>query len=132
MDPLPPVLDNDKDHEAMLTNTGCGSSLMSGGRWSLWAFDLGFAPDTFDGSTIIASDDDAVFGLLLDSLFEDMDRTVNELACVAVDGQSVSPLDTLDCGAFNGAVTNTRDKFGKCLDAALINQVYTTTYAHTG
>ena len=106
------------DHEVMLTNTDCGSSRMSGSRWSLWAFDLGFSPDTFDGTTITAGDD-AVFAKLLVSLYRDLDRTVNELACVNADGQMTSPLDTIACGNFNSTLLNTLDKLDKCLDATI-------------
>jgi hypothetical protein len=108
------------DHEVMLTNTDCGSSRMSGSRWSLWAFDLGFSPDTFDG-TDISEDDDAVFAKLLVSLYGDLDRTVNELACEPVDGQitMTSPLDKLACDDFNSSLLNTLDKLDKCLEATV-------------
>lgn len=108
------------NHEVMLTNTGCGTSRMSGSRWSLWAIDLGFSPDTFDETTrTLVPADDAVFGDLLTSLYDDLDQSVNDLACHSADGQMVMPLDTTACGDFNSALTNTRDKFDKCLDATL-------------
>ncbi len=105
------------DHEVMLTNTDCGTSRVSGGRWSFWAIDLGFTPDTYDGDMTVTSDDPAVFAHLLASLYDDFDLTVNAFACFAADGQATSPLDTTACADFNSALFNTRDKFDKCVDA---------------
>ena len=111
-------INGNNDHEVMLTNTGCGSSRMSGSRWSLWAFDLGFSPDTYDGINI-AENDSAVFFKLLVSLYDDLEQSVNQLACIAADGQSNAPLATADCNAFSSALYNTRDKLDKCMSATL-------------
>jgi hypothetical protein len=106
------------DHEVMLINSGCGSSRGSGDRWSLIPFDLGFTPDTFDPATdTVTPNDDAVFAKLLLSLFDDLEQSVNELACMAADGQESQPLSDGQCMDFNQQLTNTLDKLDKCIDA---------------
>ncbi len=106
------------DHEVLLINSGCGSSRGSGDRWSLIPFDLGFTPDTFDPLTdIVTLNDDAVFAKLLLSLFDDLEQSVNELACQAADMQASKPLSDGQCMDFNQQLTNTLDKLDKCIDA---------------
>mgnify|MGYP001820718872 CR=1 FL=1 len=120
--------DYEPDHEAMLINSSCGSSRGSGDRWSLIAFDLGFTPRTFDSvmDTVtpapddeVTTVDDAVFAKLLLSLFDDLEQSVNELACDAADEQTSQPLSIGQCTDFNQQFTNTLDKLGKCIDAAI-------------
>lgn len=107
------------DYEVMLINSGCGSSRGSGDRWSLIPFDLGFTPDTFEPPNTVMENDDAVFAKLLLSLFDDLAQSVNELACVAADGQASPPLSNGQCTDFNARLTNTLDKLDKCIDAAI-------------
>ena len=100
------------DHEAILINSGCGSSRGSGDRWSLIPFDLGFTPDTFDPVTgDVTPGDPAVFATLLLSLFDDLEQSVNEFACQV--------LSTGQCMDFNQQLTNTLDKLEKCMDATI-------------
>lgn len=107
------------DHEARLINSGCGTSRGSGDRWSFIPFDLGFTPDTFAPPDTVAVNDDAVFAKLLLSLFDDLEQSVNELACMADDDQVLPPLSDGQCMDFNAKLSNTLDKLGKCIDAAI-------------
>lgn len=108
-------------HEAMLTNTGCGSSRNGGTRWSFLPINMEIPEDTWDEvSSLVTADDDAVFAKLLISLTDDLRASISELACAAADGQSSAPLSTEDCSALDNQWLVMRDKLDKCIDATKV------------
>ncbi|MBT8097626.1 MAG: hypothetical protein HKP32_12085 [Woeseia sp.] len=125
-----------KEHRDMLINTDCGSSKTSDGRWSLKPYNLEVTPCTFnpvtgdvwegDGDCAIevqGSPDDAVFAKLLLSLYDDLGKALNEVACVDVDhsvafpGNGTAPLSLSTCATLNAKHVNAKDKLEKCWDA---------------
>lgn len=112
------------DHETMLINVGCGSLRGNAERWSLMPFDLGFNEDTYDptdpGPGSVTTNDDAVFAKLLRSLYDDLDESINTLACVAADGQASAPMSPTDCAEFNSRLANTLHKLDKCIEATKV------------
>jgi hypothetical protein len=107
-------------HEAMLVNTGCGSSRTGGSRWSLLPINMEIPADTWDEDTgLTTGADDALFAKLLISLVDDLRDSVDQLACFAADGQAQAPLSLTTCALLDGQWLNTRDKLDKCIAATL-------------
>jgi hypothetical protein len=90
-----------------LANTGCGTTVPKGGRWSLWPYNLEITPNT-----------DAVFAKLLVSLYNDFEETRAELACKQVDTTGAPPLAAGVCSTLASQWANGKDKLDKCISAS--------------
>ncbi len=110
-----------------LINSGCGSSRVLSGRWSLKPYNLEIAPCTFNGDPqdVWAGDgscpvggpelpDDAVFAKLVLSLYDDLHAALNQLACSDADGGGAAPLSAASCSALDARWLNGKDKLDKC------------------
>jgi hypothetical protein len=91
-----------------MVNTGCGSSKVSGVRWSLYTYNMEIAPNT-----------DAVFAKLLLSLYDDLEETRAELACKRADAPSgAAPMKAKLCSTLASQWLNGKDKLDKCIGAS--------------
>jgi hypothetical protein len=110
-----------------LINSGCGSSRVLSGRWSLKPYNLEITPCTFNGDPqdVWASDgscpvggpelpDDAVFAKLVLSLYDDLHAALNQLACSDADGGGAAPLSSASCSTLDATWLNGKDKLDKC------------------
>ena len=127
-------------HLATITNSGCRNPTRTlGERWSFKPYGLEPTPCTFnpdpagnwssDGSCDVrdtvsdGSDiaDDAVYGKMILVLIDELDRTVDQLACNDTYNENggVAPLSAANCSFVQAKVLNATDKFYKCWDATL-------------
>ena len=117
-------------HVDTLINSDCGSSKTVKSRWSIVPYNTEITPCTYNGDAldVWVSDgscpvggpetpDDAVFAKLLLSLYDDLGDSLNQLACVDVDGGGSAPLSPSDCATLNATWVNGKDKLDKCWDA---------------
>jgi len=118
------------DRVSTLTNADCGSSRSRDVRWSIKPYNLEVTPCTYnndvddvwvsDGSCPVGGSelaDDAVLAKLLLTLFDELGATLNDLACVDVDGAGAPPLSAASCSTLNADWLNAKDKLDKCWDA---------------
>jgi len=131
----------DPQYVTTIINNGCSSTKTIDDRWSLKPYNLEPTPCTFnpdamgnwdsDGlcvlpdSTLIPPQpreeiaDDAVYGKMLLILFDELSRTLDQLACADVYAENggAAPLTVNDCATLQASIFNTVDKFNKCWDA---------------
>jgi hypothetical protein len=105
-----------------MLNTGCGSTVGSGGRWSLYAYDLEVTPDTVfqvNGTWYATQQgDDAVFAKLLLGLYYDMGDTQQSLVCGIPPESNTAPLSGSVCSTLQSTWANGLDKLTKCIGAS--------------
>jgi hypothetical protein len=97
-------------HVDTLTNVGCyNPTQISGGRWSMYAYNLEIAPNT-----------DAVFAKLLVSLYNDLYETNARLACrtPAVDTGGSQQLSRTVCANLDKLWKDGKTKLDKCYAAS--------------
>lgn len=111
----------DVGHQDTISNSGCGSTKVSGSRWSLYAYNLELNPDTIShvGTTrYLNVADDAVFAKLVDQLYDDLgDVQTNQVCSVPPEGE-VAPVSGAVCGTLASSWANGRDKLTKCIGAS--------------
>jgi hypothetical protein len=100
-----------KEHVDMLVNSDCNHTVLAGGRWSLYSYNLDVAPSG-----------DSVFAKLLDSIYNDLEATRALLVCANGDadaGGDVAPLASGVCGALASRWDNGRTKLDDCINASM-------------
>jgi hypothetical protein len=111
----------DVGHQDTIVNSGCGSTKVSGSRWSLYAYNLEMNPDTVSdvGDTrYLNKADDAVFAKLVDQLYDDLyDVQAHQVCGVPPEGD-VAPVSGPVCGTLASNWANGRDKLTKCIGAS--------------
>ena len=117
--------DGDFAYVDMMVNSGCGSTRIKGTTNSVYAYGLepAYNPQLDANGNVVAgpNDDDGVYARLVAKLLQDLDVVQTQIACVAdFDQQGSHPLS--DCGSLNTSLRVTRDKFNKCLEAAVTPQ----------
>ena len=76
-------------------------------------------PPAGDPSSVVETPDDAVFFKLLFVLFDELGRTIDDLACVDADGNlGVPPLGASACSTAQASWANAKDKLDKCWNAS--------------
>jgi len=90
-----------------MVNTGCGSTKVSGVRWSLYTYNLEVTPNT-----------DAVFAKLLVKLYDDLEEARAEVACKQVDTTGAPPMSASLCSNLRTQWLNGKDKLDKCIGAS--------------
>ena len=120
------VADGYYGHVDTLANSGCGSTKVTGSRWSIYAYNLELNPDTvstLNGVGYLNSDDDAVFARLLRSLYQDLHDTQLQFACAAppellARGVHAAPIGQSACATLTSNWANGLDKLDKCIGAS--------------
>jgi hypothetical protein len=111
----------DVGHQDTIVNSGCGSTKVSGSRWSLYAYNLEMNPDTisYRGETRYLNEaDDAVFAKLVDQLYDDLgDLQAHQVCDVPPEGM-VAPVSGPVCATLAAGWANGRDKLTKCIGAS--------------
>jgi len=115
-----------RGHVDTLANSGCGSTKVSGSRWSIYAYNLELNPDTvstLNGTTYLNENDDAVFAKLLRSLYQDLSDTQVNFACAVPPelferGVYTPPIGESVCGTLAANWANGLDKLDKCIGAS--------------
>jgi hypothetical protein len=101
---------------------GCGSIKGSYASLSLLPYDLQISPDTYgptikSSAPILTQGNDAVFGRLVDSLFNDLGYVQSKLACKPADSAS-TPLSPETCATLATKWAEARYKLNVCLASA--------------
>jgi len=125
--------DSDPQRVTTIINYGCSSSRTIDDRWSLKPYNLEPTPCTFnpdlsgtwlsDGSCALEhgaeTADDAVYAKMVLTLVDELDRTLEQLACFDSYGENggTAPLSVDDCTTLRAGLANTTDKLHKCWDA---------------
>lgn len=92
-----------KEHVDMLVNTGCvNPTQVSGGRWSLYAYNLEVVPKG-----------DSVYAILMRSLYGDLFNAQNFTACDNIDGQAMAPISS--CTDLNTRWRSAYEKLDRCI-----------------
>ncbi len=109
----------------MMVNSDCGSTRIKGTTNSVYAYGLepAYNPQLDDNGEVVPgpNDDDGVYARLVAKLLQDLEVVQTRIACVANEDQPGS-LPLSDCGSLNTSLRVTRDKFDKCLEAAVTPQ----------
>lgn len=111
----------DVGHQDTIVNSGCGSTKVSGSRWSLYAYNLEMNPDTISyiGETrYLNTADDAVFAKLVDQLYDDLGDVQSHQVCGVPPEGDVAPVTGAVCGTLAASWANGRDKLTKCIGAS--------------
>ncbi len=111
----------DVGHQDTIVNSGCGSTKVSGSRWSLYAYNLEMNPDTISyvGDTrYLNQADDAVFAKLVDQLYDDLGDVQSNQVCGIPPEAAVAPVSGAVCGTLAAGWANGRDKLTKCIGAS--------------
>jgi hypothetical protein len=102
-----------------IVNSGCGTTKVKIGSFSLIAYDLEIAHNP-----TVGDDQDDVFARLVVKLFDDLQLTQVQLACPSgVDRAATSTLPASDpltdgqCATLNSVLLNAQDKLNKCVAA---------------
>jgi hypothetical protein len=119
----------DLDYVDTIINSGCGTTRVRGGTFSVFSYGLEVAhnpgidasgqlydPIVGPGGALApnGNDDDDVYARLVRKLFDDLGVFQKQIACGSnVDVPGSLPLPS--CGGLNGSYDNTLDKLGKCL-----------------
>jgi hypothetical protein len=101
----------EKEHVDMLVNSDCNHTVLAGGRWSLYSYNLEVAPSG-----------DSVFAKLLDSIYNDLEATRALLVCANGDadaGGDVAPLASGVCSTLLSRWNNGRTKLDDCINASM-------------
>jgi hypothetical protein len=117
-----------------LANDECGSIRGSYGRLSFLPYNLEITPDTY-GLTLrwwegpkLTTNNDAVFGRLIESLIDDLDYVFKELACGTVDpNEGATPLAPGVCQPFSPArvqLALVKAQFDLCMVGAFRSQAF--------
>ena len=108
-------------HQDTIANSGCGSTKVSGSRWSLYAYNLELNPDIVSdvgGTPYLNMDDDAVFAKLVDQLYNDLYGVQTLQVCGVPDEGAIAPVSGPVCSTLNASWANGRDKLTKCIGAS--------------
>jgi hypothetical protein len=111
----------DVGHQDTIVNSGCGSTKVTGSRWSLYAYNLEMNPDTISyvGDTrYLNTADDAVFAKLVDQLYDDLYDVQTYQVCDVPPEGDVAPVSGSICGTLASNWANGRDKLTKCIGAS--------------
>ena len=111
----------DVGHQDTIVNSGCGSTKVSGSRWSLYAYNLEMNPDTISyvgGTRYLNEGDDAVFAKLVDQLYDDLGDVQAHQVCGVPPEGTVAPVSGSVCGTLASSWANGRDKLTKCIGAS--------------
>lgn len=111
----------DVGHQDTIVNSGCGSTKVSGSRWSLYAYNLEMNPDTISyvgGMRYLNTADDAVFAKLVDQLYDDLYDLQTFQVCGIPPEGTVAPVSGSVCGTLAANWANGRDKLTKCIGAS--------------
>lgn len=111
----------DVGHQDTIVNSGCGSTKVSGSRWSLYAYNLEMNPDTISfigAKRYLTVADDAVFAKLVDQLYDDLGDVQRNQVCGIPPEGAVAPVSGSVCGTLASSWDNGRDKLTKCIGAS--------------
>jgi hypothetical protein len=118
--------DNQPDYVDTITNFGCRNPTRTFQKGiSAVSYNLAPNPDTygptfgFPNSKLVTEGNDAVFVRLAQSLLDDLQFVLNELACKNFDaGSGQPPLSATVCSSLKSKLANAEIKFNKCYLAA--------------
>jgi hypothetical protein len=115
-----------------IINDGCGGTRGQAPSLSLIPINLQFAPDTYgpqstSNTLSVTENNDAVFARLVESLYDDLNRSRSQLACTTIDGGSSAPLGSPICSDLASKWSTGKTLLNSCVSAAVNGQSTTTT-----
>lgn len=120
------------DYRDTIVNDGCGGTRGQPPALSLFPINLQFAPDTYgpqstSNTQSVTLNNDAVFARLVESLYDDLNRSRRELACTTIDGGASAPLSPAVCSDLASKWSTGKNLLNSCVSAAFIGKSTTTT-----
>jgi hypothetical protein len=121
------------DYRDTIINDGCGGSRGQAPELSLVPINLQIAPDTYgpqstSNTQSVTENNDAVFARLVESLYDDLNRSRAQLACTTFDsGASPPPVDAVQCSDLASKWSTGKTLLNSCVSSAFSGQSTTTT-----
>jgi hypothetical protein len=120
------------DYRDTMINDGCGTERGRTGKLSLFPFNLEIAPDTYgpqstSNTQSVTLKNDAVFARLVETLYDDLNRSRSQLACTTIDGGSSPPLTSSVCSELASEWSTGKTLLNSCVSSAFIGTSATTT-----
>jgi hypothetical protein len=120
------------DYRDTMINDGCGTERGRTGKLSLFPFDLEFAPDTYgpqstSNTQSVTEKNDALFARLVETLYDDLNRSRGQLACTTIDGGTSPPLSSGVCSDLASKWSTGKNLLNSCVSAAFSGTSATTT-----
>jgi hypothetical protein len=111
------------DYRDTIVNDGCGTTKTKPPALSLFPINLQFAPDTYgpqstSNTQSVTLDNDAVFARLVESLYDDLNRSRAELACTKIDDPTLPKPPIEDCSTLAGIWSTGKNLLNSCVSAA--------------
>ena len=120
------------DYRDTITNDGCGGARTKIPGLSLFPFNLEFAPDTYGPQSTsqtqsVTVNNDALFARLVETLYDDLNRSRSQLACTTIDGGPSPPLSSSVCNDLASKWSTGKNLLNNCISSAFSGQSATTT-----
>jgi hypothetical protein len=120
------------DYRDTIINDGCGGSRGQAPELSLLPINLMIAPATYgpqstSNTQSVTENNDAVFARLVESLYDDLNRSRAQLACTTFDGGTSPPVGTGACSALASKWSAGKTLLNSCVSSAFSGQSTTTT-----
>jgi hypothetical protein len=120
------------DYRDTIVNDGCGGSKGQVPELSLITINLQITPDTYgpqstSNTQSVTENNDAVFARLVESLYDDLNRSRAQLACTTFDGGASPPVGTVECSALASKWSTGKTLLNSCVSSAFSGQSRTTT-----
>ena len=119
------------DYRDTIVNDGCGTTKGKVPALSLFPINMEIAPDTYgpqstSNTQSVTVNNDAVFARLVETLYDDLNRSRSQLACTTIDGGTSPPLSSIDCSGLASKWSTGKNLLNSCISAAFIGQSATT------
>ena len=120
------------DYRDTITNDGCGGTRTKVPGLSLFPINLEFALDTYGPQSTsqtqsVTVNNDAMFARLVETLYDDLNRSRSQLACTTIDGGTSPPLSSSVCSDLASKWSTGKNLLNSCISAAFSGQSATTT-----
>jgi len=120
------------DYRDTIINDGCGGSRGQAPELSLVPINLQIAPDTYgpqstSNTQSVTENNDAVFARLVESLYDDLNRSRAQLACTRFDGGASPPVGSVECNDLASKWSTGKTLLNSCVSSAFSGQSTTTT-----
>jgi hypothetical protein len=111
------------DYRDTIINDGCGGSRGQAPELSLVPINLQIAPDTYgpqstSNTQSVTENNDAVFARLVESLYDDLNRSRAQLACTTFDGGASQPVLPVMCSDLASKWSTGKTLLNSCVSAA--------------
>jgi hypothetical protein len=120
------------DYRDTIINDGCGGSRGQAPELSLVPINLMIAPDTYgpqstSNTQSVTENNDAVFARLVESLYDDLNRSRAQLACTRFDGGASPPVGTFECSDLASKWSAGKALLNSCVSSAFNGRSTATT-----